>query len=129
MSVPPGAGYALETYEFDRLKAALRQASESLGLRDFSDRAGLAGGLTVQSVSPHENVAEAVDEVILALTRFVDRDYPAVTSAFQSAIDRVHLALETALDTVHATQIAYDEAERIARESIEDAARPERGGG
>ncbi|QFZ16932.1 hypothetical protein [Saccharothrix syringae] len=85
----PGRGYALDAGEFEQLKASLRAAGEALGLQDFHAKASLEGSMTVQSVSPHENIEETVDGVIRALTKFVDQ---------------VHTTIETAIDGVHRTQ-------------------------
>ncbi|ONI92861.1 hypothetical protein ALI22I_01400 [Saccharothrix sp. ALI-22-I] len=114
----PGRGYALDPAEFDRLKATLKAAGEALGLRDFRAKASLEGSLTVQSVSPHENIEETVDEVIRALTKFVDQDYAQASRAVQDFINRVHSTIETAIDGVHRTQQEYLEAEKLVGDGL-----------
>jgi len=114
----PGRGYALDPAELDRLKATLESAGEALGLRDFRTKAGLGGSLTVQSVSPHENVEETVDEVVRALTKFVDQDYARTVRVVQDFIDRVHTAIGTAVDGVHRTQQEYLAAEQSVGDGL-----------
>ena len=74
--------------------------------------------MTVQSVSPHENIEETVDEVIMALTKFVDQDYARTGQAVQDFINRVHTTIETAIDGVHQTQQEYVEAEKLIGEGL-----------
>lgn len=114
----PGKGYALDPAEFEQLKASLRAAGEALGLQDFRTKASLEGSMTVQSVSPHENIEETVDEVILALTKFVDQDYARTSQAVQDFINRVHTTIETAIDGVHRTQQEYVGAEKLIGEGL-----------
>lgn len=112
------AGFTLDPAEFDKLKATLLDASTALGLRDFSTKASLEGGLTTQSVSPYENVEETVDEVIMALTKFVDRDYPQATKAVEGFINLMHTTLSDAITAVHKTQLRYQESERLVGDSM-----------
>lgn len=112
------AGFALDPSEFDKLKATLRDASTALSLRDFTTKASLEGGLTTQSVSPHENVEETVDEVIMALTKFVDRDYPQATQAVQDFINLMHTTLSEAVNAVHQTQLEYQQSERLVGDGM-----------
>jgi len=114
----PGKGYALDPAEFNQLKVTLKGASDALGLRDFKARASLEGTMTVQSVSPHENVEETVGGAIMALTKFVDQDYAAASQTMHDFINRVHTTIETAIDTVHKTQQEYLEAERLVGDSL-----------
>ncbi|MFE2756524.1 hypothetical protein ACFXGA_31460 [Actinosynnema sp. NPDC059335] len=114
----PGKGYALDPGEFEQLKVSLRAAGEALGLRDFRTKASLEGGMTVQSVSPHENIEETVDGVIRALTKFVDQDYARTSQAVQDFINQVHTTIETAIDGVHRTQQEYVGAEKLIGEGM-----------
>lgn len=107
-------GYSLEPEELEKLKGTLKQASEELGMKDFTEKASLEGGLTVQSVSPYENVEETVEETILELTNFVDLDYPGVVKSMQNFINRVHSAIDIGVDNVHKTLTTYNESEQDA---------------
>jgi dihydroxyacetone kinase-like predicted kinase len=117
----PGKRYALDPAEFDQLKVTLKGASDALGLRDFKAKASLEGTMTVQSVSPYENVEETVDGAIMALTKFVDQDYAATSQTMHDFINRVHTTIETAIDVVHKTQQEYLEAERLVGDSLRRA--------
>ena len=110
----PGDGYALDPDELEKVKGTLRQASDKLDMRDFTERASLEGALTTQDVSPYENVEETVEETILKLTKFVDQDYPAVVQSMQDFINRVHSAIETGVDNVHRSLTTYNEQEQEA---------------
>jgi hypothetical protein len=114
----PGQGSTLDPAEFNNLKARLQDASDALGLRDFTAKASLEGSMTVQSVSPHEDVEQTVDEELMALTHFVDRDYAATTRAVQDFINRTHTTIETAIDAVHQTLMGHVKAEEASTEAM-----------
>lgn len=114
--VAPGRGYTLDPAEFRKLKAMLKDASDALGLRDFAEKASLEGSMTVQSVSPHEDVEQTVGGVVMALTHFVDRDYAATTRATQEFINRAHTTIETAVDAVHKTLMEHVKSEDASSE-------------
>lgn len=114
-------GYQLDPAELEELKKTLRSASDELGMNDFAEKATLVGALTVQDVSPYENVEETVSELINKLSEFCMETYPNVMNEMQEFINRAHSAITTSADNVHANLMAYnereDEGSRILRES------------
>jgi hypothetical protein len=113
----PGSGFALDPAEFDQLKKTLRHAGEELGLRDFTAKARLRG-VTEQSVSQYENVEETVSDTILALTRFIERDYAQAVRAVQEFVNRTHGAIDVGIDAVHRAQLEYLRTENAVNESM-----------
>ncbi|MGH3940163.1 MAG: hypothetical protein ACRDTG_16330 [Pseudonocardiaceae bacterium] len=69
-------------------------------------------------MSPYENAQKTVDEVILALTKFVDRDYPQAGLGVWEFINLVHTTIETAIDAVHQTQQGYLQAEDLVADRL-----------
>ncbi|RJQ74124.1 hypothetical protein D5S17_23695 [Pseudonocardiaceae bacterium YIM PH 21723] len=87
-------------------------------MRDFSKIATLEGSLTVQSVSPHENVEETVSELINKLSKFCNQSYPAVVKSMQDFVNRTHSVIENSADTVHATLTNYQQQETTTGEGF-----------
>jgi hypothetical protein len=104
-------GYTLDPDELTQLKGILRGASDQLGMKDFSQKATLEGFLTVQDVSPYENVEETVEELILKLSKFANQDYPKVVDGMQKFINNAHTAITDAADKAHQTAKDYQENE------------------
>lgn len=108
-------GYTLDPDELRQLKGILNGASDKLGMKDFSQKATLEGFLTVQDVSPYENVEETVDELIRKLSQFANQDYPKVVDGMQSFINKAHTAITDAADKAHQTAKDYEEKEERGR--------------
>ena len=104
-------GYQLDLAELKELKKALRSASDELGMKDFTAKATLDGALTIQDVSPYENVEETVSELINKLSNFCIETYPNVVNEIQEFINRTHSVITTSADNVHANLEAYNEQE------------------
>lgn len=103
--------YTLDPDELRQLKGILTGASDKLGMKDFSEKATLEGFLTVQDVSPYENVEETVDELIQKLSQFANQDYPKVVQGMHNFIDKAHTAIIDAADKAHKTAVEYEEKE------------------
>lgn len=112
----PGGGYGVEPEELEQLKKTLNDASDALDMTDFSQQASLEGFLTTQEVSQYENVQETVEEIVLKLTEFVDRKYPAVVDAMHEFIARAHVTITTTADGVARAGADY----QITEEQIEE---------
>ncbi|HET9142708.1 hypothetical protein [Actinophytocola sp.] len=111
-------GYTLDPDELTQLKGILHGASDQLGMKDFSEKATLEGFLTVQDVSPYENVEETVEELIRKLSQFANHDYPQVVDAMQKFINDAHTAIEDAADKAHQTAKDYAEHEDRGRNNF-----------
>jgi hypothetical protein len=107
--------YTLDPDELKQLKGILQGASDQLGMKDFSEKATLEGFLTVQDVSPYENVEETVDELIRKLSQFANQDYPKVVDGMQKFINNAHTAIEDAADKAHQTAKEYEDKENQGR--------------
>ncbi|MCA1605310.1 MAG: hypothetical protein LC775_07540, partial [Acidobacteria bacterium] len=114
-------GYQLEPAELEELKKTLRSASDELGMKDFTEKATLDGALTVQDLSPYENVEETVGELINKLSEFCTETYPNVMSEIQEFINRTHNAITTSANNVHANLKAYNEQEDEGSRIVRDA--------
>lgn len=114
-------GYGLDPAELEDLKKTLGLASDKLGMKDFTEKGTLEGALTVQDVSPYENVEETVSELINKLSKFCNETYPNVMNEMQKFINRTHNAITTSADNVHASLKVYneqeDEGSRIMRDT------------
>ncbi|MDV6011672.1 hypothetical protein [Haloechinothrix sp. LS1_15] len=114
-------GHGVDADELRALKSTLDDASDSLGMKNFAEEASLEGFLTTQSgVSPYENVDETVEETVLALTEFVDQNYPAAVDAMHDFIVRTHVTITNLADGVAQAGEDYEITEDQITEWLED---------
>lgn len=123
---PGGPGYSVDDSEMRKIIGHLEDADSDLGMKDFSERADLNKAVEIsQSVSPHENIEQTVDEAITKLTRFVDVDYKNAVQAVQGFIDRAHDEISEVTQATREGRKGYQDLERENQEIIRKVGPPD----